>query len=51
MLKDVVQYMKRSRHRWAGHIMRRNDNRWTIRTFNVTAEVQNKAIALDDIGS
>ncbi|KAE9414135.1 hypothetical protein Angca_010011, partial [Angiostrongylus cantonensis] len=28
-LKDAVLYAKQSKIRWAGHVMRMNDNRWT----------------------
>ncbi|KAE9418560.1 hypothetical protein Angca_009871, partial [Angiostrongylus cantonensis] len=28
-IKDAVLYGKQSRIRWAGHVMRMNDNRWT----------------------
>ncbi|KAE9419587.1 hypothetical protein Angca_007438, partial [Angiostrongylus cantonensis] len=28
-IKDVVLYAKQSKIRWAGHVMRMNDNRWT----------------------
>ncbi|KAE9417600.1 hypothetical protein Angca_003649, partial [Angiostrongylus cantonensis] len=28
-IKDDVLYAKRSKIRWAGHVMRMNDNRWT----------------------
>ncbi|KAE9417132.1 hypothetical protein Angca_008172, partial [Angiostrongylus cantonensis] len=28
-IKDAVLYAKQSKIRWAGHIMRMNDNRWT----------------------
>ncbi|VDM57483.1 unnamed protein product [Angiostrongylus costaricensis] len=28
-IKDAVLYAKQSRIRWAGHVMRMNDNRWT----------------------
>ncbi|KAE9418030.1 hypothetical protein Angca_008215, partial [Angiostrongylus cantonensis] len=27
--KDAVLYAKQSKIRWAGHVMRMNDNRWT----------------------
>ncbi|KAE9414588.1 hypothetical protein Angca_002651, partial [Angiostrongylus cantonensis] len=27
--KDVVLYAKQSKIKWAGHVMRMNDNRWT----------------------
>ncbi|KAE9418795.1 hypothetical protein Angca_006578, partial [Angiostrongylus cantonensis] len=29
-IKDAVLYAKQSKIRWAGHVMRMNDNRWTI---------------------
>uniref|UniRef100_A0A0K0D5A7 threonine--tRNA ligase n=1 Tax=Angiostrongylus cantonensis TaxID=6313 RepID=A0A0K0D5A7_ANGCA len=29
IIKDAVLYSKRSKIRWAGHVMRMNDNRWT----------------------
>ncbi|KAE9419908.1 hypothetical protein Angca_005948, partial [Angiostrongylus cantonensis] len=28
-IKDAVPYAKQSKVRWAGHVMRMNDNRWT----------------------
>ncbi|KAE9415634.1 hypothetical protein Angca_007757, partial [Angiostrongylus cantonensis] len=28
-MKDDVLYAKHSRIKWVGHVMRRNDNRWT----------------------
>ncbi|KAE9420720.1 hypothetical protein Angca_008066, partial [Angiostrongylus cantonensis] len=28
-IKDAVLYAKPSKMRWAGHVMRMNDNRWT----------------------
>ncbi|KAE9415475.1 hypothetical protein Angca_009954, partial [Angiostrongylus cantonensis] len=28
-VKDAVLYAKQSKIRWAGHVMRMNDNRWT----------------------
>ncbi|KAE9412678.1 hypothetical protein Angca_003750, partial [Angiostrongylus cantonensis] len=28
-IKDAVLYAKQSKIRWAGHVMRINDNRWT----------------------
>ncbi|KAE9416706.1 hypothetical protein Angca_004298, partial [Angiostrongylus cantonensis] len=28
-IKDAVLYSKQSKIRWAGHVMRLNDNRWT----------------------
>ncbi|KAE9415153.1 hypothetical protein Angca_006971, partial [Angiostrongylus cantonensis] len=28
-IKDAVLYAKHSKIRWAGHVMRMNDNRWT----------------------
>ncbi|EPB78510.1 hypothetical protein ANCCEY_02351 [Ancylostoma ceylanicum] len=30
-LKDPLQYMQRMKHRWAGHLLRRNDDRWSRR--------------------
>ncbi|KAE9414313.1 hypothetical protein Angca_009949, partial [Angiostrongylus cantonensis] len=32
-IKDAVLYVKQSKIRWTGHVMRTNDNRWT-RTVN-----------------
>ncbi|KAE9417950.1 hypothetical protein Angca_007350, partial [Angiostrongylus cantonensis] len=29
IIKDTVLYAKESKIRWAGHVMRMNDNRWT----------------------
>ncbi|KAE9420678.1 hypothetical protein Angca_006401, partial [Angiostrongylus cantonensis] len=28
-IKDAILYVKQSKIRWAGHVMRTNDNRWT----------------------
>ena len=28
---DVIQTIRQGNHRWAGHVMRRGDNRWTTR--------------------
>ncbi|KAE9415799.1 hypothetical protein Angca_002409, partial [Angiostrongylus cantonensis] len=28
-IKDAILYAKQSKIRWAGHVMRMNDNRWT----------------------
>ena len=28
-VKDAVQHVNHSKHRWAGHVMRKNDDRWT----------------------
>ncbi|XGW22067.1 hypothetical protein V3C99_004770 [Haemonchus contortus] len=30
-LKDPLQYMAHSKHRWAGHLLRRTDDRWSLR--------------------
>lgn len=30
-IRDAVSYMAIAKHRWAGHITRRNDDRWTSR--------------------
>uniref|UniRef100_A0A7I4YM96 Reverse transcriptase domain-containing protein n=1 Tax=Haemonchus contortus TaxID=6289 RepID=A0A7I4YM96_HAECO len=30
-LKDPLQYMANSKHRWAGHLLRRTDDRWSLR--------------------
>ncbi|EPB74124.1 hypothetical protein ANCCEY_06795 [Ancylostoma ceylanicum] len=30
-LKDPLQYMQRMKHRWAGHLLRRSDDRWSLR--------------------
>ncbi|KAK6760946.1 hypothetical protein RB195_022136 [Necator americanus] len=32
-LRDSAEYVSKAKHRWAGHIMRRIDNRWTKRTL------------------
>ena len=29
---DIVQYLTNTKWKWAGHIARMNDNRWTIRS-------------------
>ena len=31
-VKDAVEYIYQTKHRWAGHVARLNDNRWTLRT-------------------
>ncbi|KAK6725967.1 hypothetical protein RB195_004343 [Necator americanus] len=31
-LRDPAEYISKAKHRWAGHIMRRIDDRWTRRT-------------------
>ena len=33
---DVIATIRRSKHRWAGHISKLKDNRWTIRTTEWT---------------
>ncbi|KAE9417654.1 hypothetical protein Angca_008888, partial [Angiostrongylus cantonensis] len=35
-LRDPGEYTSRAKHRWAGHIMRRTDDRWTKRTVEWT---------------
>ncbi|KAL6735811.1 hypothetical protein Aduo_006218 [Ancylostoma duodenale] len=30
-LKDPLKYMKHLKHRWAGHFLQRNDDRWSLR--------------------
>ncbi|KAE9417827.1 hypothetical protein Angca_009670, partial [Angiostrongylus cantonensis] len=35
-LRDPREYTSRAKHRWAGHIMRRIDDRWTKRTVEWT---------------
>ena len=32
LLKDPIEYIHRSKHRWAGHVARREDGRWTRAT-------------------
>ncbi|KAK6736808.1 hypothetical protein RB195_019480 [Necator americanus] len=32
-LRDPADYISKAKHRWAGHIMRRIDDRWTKRTL------------------
>ncbi|KAK6760483.1 hypothetical protein RB195_021810 [Necator americanus] len=32
-LRDPVEYVSKAKHRWASHIMRRIDDRWTKRTL------------------
>ncbi|KAK6738795.1 hypothetical protein RB195_020727 [Necator americanus] len=32
-LRDPAEYVSKAKHRWAGHIMRRIDDRWTNRTL------------------
>ncbi|KAK6753722.1 hypothetical protein RB195_012982 [Necator americanus] len=32
-LRDPAKYVSKAEHRWAGHIMRRIDDRWTKRTL------------------
>ena len=31
-VEDILAQIKRKKWRWAGHVMRRSDNRWTTRT-------------------
>ncbi|VDM84245.1 unnamed protein product [Strongylus vulgaris] len=31
-LRDSAEYVSKANHRWAGHIMRWTDDRWTLRT-------------------
>ena len=31
-MTDIVQYVTNVKWKWAGHIARRKDNRWTIRS-------------------
>ncbi|KAF8355647.1 hypothetical protein PRIPAC_97270 [Pristionchus pacificus] len=31
LLTDPVDYIKRAKHRWAGHVLRREDDRWSTR--------------------
>ena len=30
-MTDIIRSIRESKHRWAGHVARRRDNRWTIR--------------------
>ncbi len=32
-LRDPVEYVSKAKYRWAGHIARRTDDRWTLRTL------------------
>ncbi len=32
-LRDPAEYVSKRKHQWAGHIMRRDDDRWTRRTL------------------
>src|SRR6266481_2800602 len=32
-VKDALYYADRSKHRWAGHLMRQTDNRWSTSTL------------------
>ena len=32
-LRDPAEYVSKAKHRWAGHIVRRTDDRWTKRTL------------------
>ncbi|VDM74426.1 unnamed protein product [Strongylus vulgaris] len=32
-LRDPVDYVSNAKHRWTGHIMRRTEDRWTLRTL------------------
>ncbi|KAK6763166.1 hypothetical protein RB195_023759 [Necator americanus] len=32
-LRDLAEYVSKAKHRWAGHIMRRIEDRWTKRTL------------------
>ncbi|KAE9421581.1 hypothetical protein Angca_004765, partial [Angiostrongylus cantonensis] len=36
LLRDSGEYTSTAKHRWAGHIMRRTDGRWTKRTVELT---------------
>lgn len=31
-IRDAVTYIRKAKHRWAGHLVRRTDDRWTSRT-------------------
>ncbi|GMR44948.1 hypothetical protein PMAYCL1PPCAC_15143, partial [Pristionchus mayeri] len=31
LLTDPVDYIRRAKHRWAGHVLRRDDDRWSTR--------------------
>ncbi|KAK6736407.1 hypothetical protein RB195_019219 [Necator americanus] len=33
LLRDPPEYISKAKHRWAGHIMRRIEDRWTKRTL------------------
>ena len=33
-MTDIIQNIRESKHRWVGHVARRNDKRWTIRVTN-----------------
>ncbi|KAE9418543.1 hypothetical protein Angca_007521, partial [Angiostrongylus cantonensis] len=35
-LRDPGEYISRAKYKWAGHIMRRTDGRWTRRTVEWT---------------
>ncbi|VDM75284.1 unnamed protein product [Strongylus vulgaris] len=32
-LRDPAEYVSKAEHRWAGHIVRRTDDRWTLSTL------------------
>ena len=38
-LKDIISIIKKLKWQWAGHIYRRNDNRWTIRITEWTPRI------------
>ncbi|KAK6754360.1 hypothetical protein RB195_013390 [Necator americanus] len=50
-LRDPAEYVSKAKHRWAGHIMRRIDDRWTKRTLETSSTSPTKLEnILDDNG-
>ncbi|VDM79832.1 unnamed protein product [Strongylus vulgaris] len=37
--RGPAEYVSKAKHRWAGHIMRRTGNRWTLRTLELKQNV------------
>ncbi|KAE9418817.1 hypothetical protein Angca_008961, partial [Angiostrongylus cantonensis] len=48
-LRDPGEYTSRAKHRWAGHIMRRTDDRWTKRTVEWTPRECKRLLGLPPI--
>ena len=41
-IPDIVNYIERAKHRWAGHVMRRCDSRWTKRATEWTVRTSTR---------